>query len=167
MKNLNSRRFSSLLTALGACSGAALWAKGKSLSEVWSTCHRGDWMLWLVARYGDIPRKTIVSVACDCVEPALAHTTDPRPAECLAVVRRWLKDEAAIEEVRVAARAARAAARAAAQAAQAADAAWAARADAAWAARAADAADAADTAAWDKSLKFSADICRKYIEVEG
>jgi hypothetical protein len=107
-------------------------------------------MLWLAARYGDVPKKTIVAIACDCAEPALAFTCDPRPAECIAVVRRWLKDEATISDVRAAAYAARAAAYAAAGAAGA----------------AADAAGAAAYAAGAESLQFSADICRKYISVE-
>ena len=155
MKNLDVKELGTLLVSLSACKPAIDWAKGKSLAEVWSTCHRGDWMLWLAARYGNVPRKTIVAIACDCAEPALAFTSDPRPAECIAVVRRWLKDEATISDVRAAANAA--------GAAGAADAAGAvAYAAAGAAAGAADAAGAACAA----SLQFSADICRKYISVE-
>ena len=159
MKNLEAKELGTLLVSLSACETAIAWAKGKSLAEVWSTCHRGDWMLWLAARYGDVPQKTIVAIACDCAEPALAFTSDPRPAECIAVVRRWLKDEATISDVRAAARAAYAAAYADADAA----------ADAAWAAAAAGAAHSAGAAgaAWAESLQFSADICRKHISVEG
>jgi hypothetical protein len=110
---------------------------------------------------------------------------ETRPQECLAMTRRWLKDEATIEEVKAAkaaARAAKAAAEAAAWAAEAAAeaaawaATWAAEA-AAWAAEAAEAAawaaEAAEAAAWAakaaagaESLRFSADLCRKYIEVQ-
>ena len=119
MKNLNAEDFASLLASdrLDACNQAREWAKGKSLAEVWKTCRRGDWMLWLAAKYGDVPLKTIVAIACDCAEPALAFTTDPRPAATIAVVRRWLKGEATIEEARAAADAAYAAANAAAYAA--------------------------------------------------
>jgi hypothetical protein len=188
MKNLNAEDFASLLASgrLDACNQAREWAKGKSLAEVWKTCHRGDWMLWLAARYGDVPLKTIVAIACDAVEPALAFTTDPLPTQTIAVVRRWLKDDATIEEVRAAANAAAdaasyaasyAAAYAAARAADAASyaAAYAAARAAAYAAAnaaaaaaeaaayaAANAADAAEAA----SLLFSADICRKYIEID-
>ena len=119
MKNLTAEDLQCLLASdrLNACSQAREWAKGKSLAEVWKTCRCGDWMLWLAAKYGDVPLKTIVAIACDCAEPALAFTTDPRPAATIAVVRLWLKDEATIEEVRAAAYAARAAAYAAARAA--------------------------------------------------
>ena len=148
MKNLTAEDLQCLLAPdrLDACNQAREWAEGKSLAEVWKTCHRGDWMLWLAARYGDVTLKTIVAIACDCTEPALAFTTDPLPTQTIAVVRRWLKDEATIEEVRAAARAASDAA--------------------------ADAADdaasyaAADAAARAASLLFSADICRKYIEID-
>ena len=220
MKNLNAEDFASLLASdrLDACNQAREWAEGKSLDEVWKTCHRGDWMLWLAARYGDVPLKTIVAIACDAVEPTLAFTTDPLPTQTIAVVRRWLKDEATIEEVRAASDAANAAANAAAKAAadaaayaanaaayaanaaadaaaDAANAAADAAADAAdyaayaakaadYAAKAAKAAKAADYAAYAAkaadyaaaraaaadaraaSLLFSADICRKYIEID-
>ena len=103
MKNLDVKELGTLLVSLSACKTAIDWVKGKSLAEAWSTCRHGDWMLWLAARYGDVPQKTIVAIACDCAEPALAFTSDPRPAECIAVVRRWLKDEATISDVRAAA----------------------------------------------------------------
>ena len=186
MKNLSAVQFEALLVKLGACSEARDWARGKTLREVWKTCKRGDWMLWLAARYGDVPLKTMVAIACDEAEPAMAYVPagETRPQECLAMTRRWLKDEATIEEVKAAkaaARAAKAAAEAAAWAAEAAAeaaawaATWAAEA-AAWAAEAAEAAawaaEAAEAAAWAakaaagaESLRFSADLCRKYIEV--
>jgi hypothetical protein len=221
MKNLSAVQFEALLVKLGACSEVRDWARGKTLREVWKTCKRGDWMLWLAARYGDVPLKTMVAIACDEAEPAMAYVPagETRPQECLAMTRRWLKDEATIEEVKAAggaawaAKAAAGAAKAAAWAAEAAGgaagaaawaawaAAWAAEAAggaagaAAWAAGAAawaakEAARAAKAAAWAaeeaaraakaaaeaaagaawaaagaESLRFSADLCRKYIEV--
>ena len=126
MKNLSAVKFEALLVKLVACSEARDWARGKTLREMWNTCERGDWMLWLAARYGDVPLKTLVAIACDAAEPAMACVPagETRPQECLATTRRWLKDEATIEEVYAAA----------------------------WAAGA-------------ESLRFSADLCRKYIEV--
>jgi type IV secretory pathway VirB6-like protein len=195
MKNLDVKELGTLLISLSSCKAAIGWVKGKSLAEAWATCHRGDWMLWLAARYGDVPQKTIVAIACDCAEPALAFTSDPRPAECISVVRRWLKDEATISDVRAAGAAAvdayayaaayaaaaayavfaaYAAADAAYAAADAPHAAFDAAADAAGAAADAADADAAADAACRRrrnrhraeSLQFSADICRKHISVE-
>jgi hypothetical protein len=195
MKNLSAVQFEALLVKLGACSEARDWARGKTLREVWKTCKRGDWMLWLAARYGDVPLKTMVAIACDEAEPAMAYVPagETRPQECLAMTRRWLKDEATIEEVKAAGGAAWAAAGAAWAAWAAAGAAEAAAGAAAWAAAwAAEAAGgAAEAAAWAaaeaaagaaeaaagaakaaaeaaagaESLRFSADLCRKYIEV--
>ena len=143
MKNLSAVKFEALLVKLVACSETRDWARGKTLREMWNTCERGDWMLWLAARYGDVPLKTLVAIACDAAEPAMACVPagETRPQECLATTRRWLKDEATIEEVYAAAWAAGAAEAAA------------------WAA------GAAARAAGAESLRFSADLCRKYIEV--
>jgi hypothetical protein len=204
MKNLSAVQFEALLVRLDACTEARDWAHRKTLRKVWKTCKRGDWMLWLAARYGDVPLKTLVAIACDAAEPAMVYVQagETRPQECLATVWRWLKDEATIEEVKAAGAAAWAAKKAAAWAAKAAagaaggaagaaawaagGAAWAAKAAAgaaggaaeaaagaavaaAWAARAAKAAGAAtwaaEAAAGAESLRFSADFCRKYIEV--
>lgn len=147
MKNLTSKELSELLVRLGACIEARTWAEGISLAEAWATCPRGDWMLQLLARYGDIPRKTLVAIACDCAEPALVFLPpqEERPAECVATVRRWLRNEATLEEVRSVAARTAGAARAAARAARA-------------AARAAE--------ARSKSILFSANVCRKHISVE-
>ena len=36
-----------LLIELCACDEAMKWANGKSWKEIFDTCHRGDWLLWL------------------------------------------------------------------------------------------------------------------------
>src|ERR1017187_2866825 len=36
-----------LLKDLNACSDAVSWAKDKSWKNIYNTCHRGDWLLWL------------------------------------------------------------------------------------------------------------------------
>lgn len=35
-----------------ACREARIWAGKMDVHEVWATCHRGDWMLWLAAEAG-------------------------------------------------------------------------------------------------------------------
>jgi hypothetical protein len=107
------------------------------------------WTLWLLAH---TDRKTAVSLVCDCAERALKKyykCDDQRPAEALALVRRWLAGEPITKgALRKAADAAYAAAADAADAADAyaayaaAAAAYAAAAYAAYAAYAAAAADA-------------------------
>jgi hypothetical protein len=102
---MDAERYQNLLAKLGACPEARHAADGKSLAEVWKTCERGDWMLWLAARV-PVSRQLLVLAACDCVEPSLQYTTDPRPAECIAVARRWALGEATNDELQAAARAA-------------------------------------------------------------
>ena len=134
---MNVPKFKQLLSELRACSAAREWAEGKDLKTAWDTCERGDWLLWLAGRMADKPgwatHKAIVSVACDCAELALPYAApgEMRPAECIRVVRTWVKGEATIEQVRTARNDA-------ASAASAADVAYAAYADFAYAASAAD-----------------------------
>ena len=146
---MNVPKFKQLLSELRACSDAIEWAEGKDLKTAWDTCERGDWLLWLAGRMADKPgwatHKAIVSVACDCAELALPYAApgEMRPAECIRVVRTWVKGEATIEQVRTARNDAASAADAAyaayaASAAYAADVAYAAYADFAYAASAAD-----------------------------
>ena len=105
---MNVPKFKQLLSELRACSDAREWAEGKDLKTAWDTCERGDWLLWLAGRMADKPgwatHKAIVSVACDCAELALPYAApgEMRPAECIRVVRTWVKGEATIEQVRTA-----------------------------------------------------------------
>lgn len=36
-----------LLISLQACGDAREWAEGKTWQEIYDTCYRGDWLLWL------------------------------------------------------------------------------------------------------------------------
>ena len=159
---MTAEEFAKLLKELKACSAARTWAKGKDLNEVWETCPRGDWMLWLAERMMNVKGwptpMQVVLATCACAETALEHTTDPRPARCIEVVRLWSCGNATLEEVNKACRDYRAASAdsAAYAAAYAAIAAYAASYDAI-------AASASAYAAYDaraKSDKLTADIVR-------
>ena len=50
---MNPTHLASLLETLGACEEALDWAKGKSLHEVWTSCKRGDWLMWLCFKMQD------------------------------------------------------------------------------------------------------------------
>jgi hypothetical protein len=165
------------LTALNACrDGLAFAHKFDSLQEVWDTCERGEWLLWLLGKKAtEADRKNLVLIACECARLALPYTKDPRVLACIETVEKWTRGDATIEQVREARRAAYADAGTAA-AASAADAAYAAAsaADAAayavdaaaYASAAAYAADAAAYAAYaaarKKTQKQIAAIVRKY-----
>jgi hypothetical protein len=139
---VSAQRFHDLLHDLSACAEATRWAEGKDLHEVWTTCDRGDWGLWLAGRMCGAPgwhtRQQIVLAACACAETALKYVKvgEDRPRLAIETARAWARGEVNIEDVR--------------RARTATYAAYAAYADAADAAAyaAAAAAAAADAAAW-------------------
>jgi hypothetical protein len=103
---MNATEFTKLLRDLGACSEARSWAKGKDLHEVWTSCERADWLLWLAGRMADKPgwptRKQIVLAACACAETALKFVKpgEDRPRLAIETARAWTRGEATIEDVR-------------------------------------------------------------------
>ena len=116
---MNSEQFSELLSNLGACSDARAWARGKDLHTVWTTCERGDWLLWLCGKMVDQAgwptRKELVLATCACAETVLpfVNVGDDRPRLAIETARAWTRGEASVEEVKAAANAAKAAANAA------------------------------------------------------
>jgi hypothetical protein len=94
------------------CGEAAEWAAAQpdqSLSALWDTCPRGDWMLWLAGRLG-VDRRILVAAACDCAEQAWAHCRDGGALTAAMLVvhvaREWCAGRADLEDVRAAASAA-------------------------------------------------------------
>jgi hypothetical protein len=166
-----------LLISLNACDPAMGFARGKSWREIFETCHRGDWLLWLFSKTKSQSEEDFALLTI-----AKGH--------CANTVRHLMKDERSIKAVdasinysgnrvdldaAAAAAAAYAAAYADAYAADAASYAAAAAAADAYAAddayAAAAAADAyaaayADAYARKKNRKDTADIVRQYIPIE-
>ena len=72
-----------LLMKLNACKDAREWAGDKSWEEIYNTCHRGDWLLWLFKRTNpdDLQLLTL----------AKGH--------CANTVRHLMKDERSIKAV--------------------------------------------------------------------
>ena len=71
-----------LLKKLNACQPAREWADDKTIEEIWATCYRGDWMLWL-ARKLNIDKRVLTL--------AKGH--------CANTVRHLMKDERSIAAV--------------------------------------------------------------------
>ncbi len=45
------------LCELGACDAALIWLGDRNVEDVWTECHRADWMLWLLEKLGyDVAR---------------------------------------------------------------------------------------------------------------
>lgn len=143
------------LRALQPCADALQWLERQTDYETaWQQCQRSDWMLWLLAKVGDLTAMEWLAINVAMIDTPLgdgrtveALLTDERSRAFVDLKRRKLAGEAIeLQEWYTAAAAADAAAdEAAAYAAAAADAAYAAAADAAYA----DAAAATYAAATD------------------
>jgi len=187
--------FKELLIKLHACKEALEWAGNKTWEEVYNTCHRGDWLLWLHTRTNkeDLKLRTLVKGHCantvrylmtdqrsrKAVDTAIAYGEGRATrAELDAAAAAGIADAAAADYAAYFATAAAYAAYAADAAAYAADAAaYASYADEAgaydatyaayFAAGIANAAAyAAGARAKIKNQKETADIVRKYIPIE-
>jgi len=162
---MNAIEIKEKLEHLGACKAAMEWADGKTLQEIWDTCPRGDWMLWLFRRANNYDLKTISLAKGYCANTVRHLMKDNRSLIAVDAAIKFGMGEITQEEM---ADAASYAAYAAADAAYAAYAAADAASDAASyaadaAADAADAASYAADAARTTNQLLTADICRQYL----
>ncbi len=166
-------KFKEFLDSKEACNEAKEWAKGKTLEEIWETCHRGDWMLWLFRRATNYNYQQLTLAKGHCANTVRHLMKDERSVK--AVDAAILFGEGNLTESELSAAAADAYADAYAAYADAADAcAYAAAYAADAAAYAADAcayaaacaaADAAYADAKTKNQLLTAEICRKYLPI--
>ena len=96
MKYRPTDPISPILRDLHACQTARDFSRGKTIAEAWTTCDRGDWLLWFAARIG-VDRKIVVGAACDCADIAPKFVARPRPA--IETARKWIRGEATWQEV--------------------------------------------------------------------
>ena len=177
-----------LLKKLNACVEAREWAADKTWQEVYETCHRGDWLLWLFKKVNPDDLQLLTLAKGHCANTVRHLMKNERSVKAIDAVISFGLGEITKEELDYSAAAADAAdaaacaayAYAAAADASAADAAYAYAAYAAAAAADADAdaayaatdaayaayaaADAAD--AKKQNEQQTADIVRKYISIE-
>ena len=151
------------LKELSACKDARAWAQGKSWQEIYTTCKRGDWLLWLFAKVNPDNLRELTLAKAKCARTVFHLMKDERSRRAVIVAENFGRGVATRHELDAAAYAAYAADAAAAAAA----AAYAYDAAAAAAYAAAAAADAyAYAAARIENQKQTADICRKYLPIE-
>jgi hypothetical protein len=135
------KTFKQYLESLKACATAIKWAGDKTIEQVVTECHRGDWLLWLANRCG-VELQPLTLAKGHCANTVRHLMSDERSVKAVDVAIAFGQGRATQDELDTAAHAA--------DAARAAAAAYA----------AAYAADAADTHA---NRQQTADICRKYI----
>ena len=132
-----------LLIKLDACQSAKDWAANKSWQEIYNTCHRGDWLLWLFENTNPNDLQLLTLAKGHCANTVRHLMKDERSIKAVDAAIAFGEGRISREELKDASWAARAAAEAAANAVwAAADAAT----NAVWAARAA--AEAAETATY-------------------
>jgi len=163
------KTFKELLIELNACKDAREWAGDKSWQEIYNTCHRGDWLLWLFKRTNPDDLQLLILAKGHCANTVRHLMKDKKSIKAVdaaiaygegKISREELDAAAAAYAAYAAAYAAYAAAYAAyADAANAADA-------AAYAAYAAYADAAYADAAKKENQQLTADICRKYLPIE-
>ena len=164
-----------LLTKLKACKDAREWAENKTWEEVYSTCHRGDWLLWLFKKTNPDDLQLFTLVKGYCANTVRHLMKDERSVNAVDVsiafgegkaTQKELDDAAAYAAYAASATSAAAYASAASAAASAADV-YATYASAAYAAYAAYAdADYYAAEAKKENQQLAGDICRKYLPIE-
>jgi hypothetical protein len=142
-----------LLKELNACREAVEWAGDKTWEEIYNTCHRGDWLLWLLKRTmedNEVNLRLLTLVKGHCANTVRHLMNDERSVKAVDTAIRFGEGKATREELDAVYY----------DAYDAYDAAYTAVA-AAYTAVAADAADART-----KNQMETADICRKYLPKE-
>jgi hypothetical protein len=150
---MNAQEFQELLKKHGACEEAVDWAKGKTWEEVYSSCHRGDWLLWLFKKTNphDLRLLTLAKGHCAATVLHLMEDEHSKAAVKAAIdFGNGVIDREALDNASAAAASASASAVAYAASAS-----------------AVAAASAAFYAAAKKdNQKLTVDIVRKYIQIE-
>ena len=100
-----------LLARMNACDESSRWLavlpSDTTPESAWSTCPRGDWLVWLLGRLhraGVLSRQTLTLAGCAAARTSLVHLAGtPWHAPSLAAIEtteRWCRGEATPEEVR-------------------------------------------------------------------
>jgi len=139
-----------VLEKLNACKDAIEWAGDKSWQEIYNTCHRGDWLLWLFKRTNPDDLKLLTLAKGHCANTVRHLMKDERSIKAVDAAIAYGEGKISREELDAAASAAYAAYAAYAAAASS---------DDAYAAYVADAAK-------KENQQLTADICRKYLPIE-
>ena len=134
-----------LLIKLNACKDAKEWASDKSWKEIYETCHRGDWLLWLFKKVNPDDLQKLTLAKGHCANTVRHLMKNERSIKAVDAAIAFGEGLITIEELNAAAAAD-------------ANAAYAAADDAAYA--------AAYAAARKNNQQLTADICRKYLPIE-
>lgn len=91
-----------LLEKLDACHQAKEWAEGKTIEEVWATCHRGDWMLWLFRRTNPDDTRLLMLAKGHCANTVRHLMKDERSTKAVDAAIAFGNGEINQEELKAA-----------------------------------------------------------------
>jgi hypothetical protein len=126
------------LIKLEACEEVLEWAGDKTWEEIYNTCHRGDWLLWLFAKTNPEDLQLLILAKAHCVNTVRHLMTDKRSRDLVDVGIAFGEGKATIEELNIAS----------------------------YAGGYAGVVTAAHATAKKENQKLTADICRKYLPIE-
>jgi len=111
---MNAIKFQELLESKRACEEATEWAKGKTWQEVFETCHRGDWLLWLFKKTNPEKLRELTLAKAHSANTVRHLMKDARSTNAIDVAIKFGEGNATREDLNVVAAAAYAYAAAAA-----------------------------------------------------
>jgi len=82
------KTFAEYLCEIQACGGARVWAGDRTVEQVVTDCHRGDWLLWLAKNIG-VEKRLLVLTAGRCAATVKHLMTDQRSFDALDVCERY------------------------------------------------------------------------------
>jgi hypothetical protein len=86
------------LIQLDACEQALEWAGGKTWEEIYNTCHRGDWLLWLFARTNPGDFRLLTLAKAHCANTVRHLIMDKRSTNAVDVAIAFGEGRATIKE---------------------------------------------------------------------
>lgn len=89
------------LAANDACNESIEWVeenKTSSLEDAWSTCERGDWLLWLASKLGVDKRKLTLCGAL-CAHTVVQYMEDPRSRNTVRIAFLYSRGKATLDEL--------------------------------------------------------------------
>ena len=96
MENLKQK-----LLELKACNEAIAWSEGKTINEVWETCPRGDWMLWLFSRTNPDDIRLLTLAKGHCANTVRHLMEDQRSIDAVDAAIKFGNGEILIDELNV------------------------------------------------------------------
>ena len=92
------KTFKQLLIELNACKPAIEWAANKTIEEVITDCHRGDWLLWL-AHNIDLPLNKLTLAKARCAKTVIHLMKDQKSIDAVNIAERFGLDECTLKEL--------------------------------------------------------------------